>query len=283
MTTTDLHAHAVEVDTRIAAAFTGWVKARQQTAWQRDSVRSGAGQRQDYSRRSWNGTLDEAIDTLTDMGDDLAVHTSYRASEILAKLATLTEAQLAAEAAYVAAQDEYEGWSRFFLVVGGHIHSTMGCHTCYPTTEFGWLPALSGLTEADAVAVYGGVLCSICYPSAPVESTGGYSDGLTLAEQEARRSEKAAKADAKAAKLVPADDQFRGFEGTVTTVAAAKVALRDAAKATAGWGYLSRQENAPSVRAAARAALSNKGMTDDELDTIEARAVKAGAKEGWSH
>lgn len=75
--------------------------------------------------------------------------------------------------------DEYEaeharrGWARFFLVLGGHIHADMSCHTCYPTTQFGWLPALSGLTEADAVAEHGTILCSVCFPSAPVAWTVG--------------------------------------------------------------------------------------------------------------
>lgn len=68
---------------------------------------------------------------------------------------------------------KYTGWSRFFLVTGGHIHSSMSCSTCYPTTLFGWLPQLSGLTEADAVAAHGPLLCSVCYPSAPVEWTVG--------------------------------------------------------------------------------------------------------------
>jgi hypothetical protein len=65
------------------------------------------------------------------------------------------------------------GWSRFFLVQnnGGHIHSSMGCSTCYPTTRFGWLPNLSGQTEAEAVAAHGAILCTVCYPSAPVEYT----------------------------------------------------------------------------------------------------------------
>ncbi|HUX70755.1 MAG TPA: hypothetical protein VMV41_09620, partial [Cellulomonadaceae bacterium] len=67
-------------------------------------------------------------------------------------------------------------WSRFFLVTssaGGHIHSTRGCHTCRPTTTFGWLPQLSGKTEPDAVADQGAILCTDCYPSAPVEWTRG--------------------------------------------------------------------------------------------------------------
>lgn len=72
-------------------------------------------------------------------------------------------------------EEQYEGWSRFFLVQasGGHIHRDMSCSTCFPTTQYAWLPELSGLTEAEAVEEYGEILCSICYPSAPVEWTRG--------------------------------------------------------------------------------------------------------------
>jgi hypothetical protein len=62
-------------------------------------------------------------------------------------------------------------WSRFFLVTSsnGHIHSSMHCSTCTWTTTFGWHPQLSGLTESDAVNELGPILCSVCFPSAPVE------------------------------------------------------------------------------------------------------------------
>ena len=75
-------------------------------------------------------------------------------------------------------ETEYERtrWSRFFMVTssaGGHIHSDMSCSTCYPTTQYGWLPELSGLTERDAVDAEGPLLCSVCYPSAPTEWTIG--------------------------------------------------------------------------------------------------------------
>ncbi len=49
-------------------------------------------------------------------------------------------------------------WSRFFLVTGGHIHSSMYCSTCNrngKATAFSWLPDLSGLTEEEAVAAHG--------------------------------------------------------------------------------------------------------------------------------
>ena len=54
-----------------------------------------------------------------------------------------------------------------------HIHSSTSCHTLRPTTKIGWLPELSGLTESDAVDEWGEILCSHCFPSAPVAWTIG--------------------------------------------------------------------------------------------------------------
>ena len=69
----------------------------------------------------------------------------------------------------------YTGWARFFLVTSsaGHIHSSMHCSTCRPTTRYGWLPELSGKDADTAVSELGPTLCSICFPSAPVEWTTG--------------------------------------------------------------------------------------------------------------
>ena len=65
----------------------------------------------------------------------------------------------------------YEGWQRFFLVE--HIHGNQHCSSVRPTTKVGWLTSVSGLTEAEAVAEYGPRLCTICFPTAPVEWTRG--------------------------------------------------------------------------------------------------------------
>lgn len=69
----------------------------------------------------------------------------------------------------------YTGWSRFFLVTSsaGHVHSSTCCSTCRPTTRYGWLPQLSGQTEAQAVSELGPTLCTICFPSAPLDWTSG--------------------------------------------------------------------------------------------------------------
>ena len=70
------------------------------------------------------------------------------------------------------------GWSRFFLCLnaGGHIHAGLTgreCGSVRPSTRIGWLPELSGLTMTDAVKAHGTVLCSHCFPDAPVEWTVG--------------------------------------------------------------------------------------------------------------
>jgi len=65
----------------------------------------------------------------------------------------------------------YEGWQRFWLVE--HIHGDRHCSSFRPTTRLGWLPDISGLTEAEAVETYGPNLCTKCFPTAPVEWTLG--------------------------------------------------------------------------------------------------------------
>ena len=82
---------------------------------------------------------------------------------------------------YEKAFDDRGGWSRFFIVraSNGHIHSSMGCSTCNKNgrpTNFGWLPDLSGLNEKDAVDAHGAILCTVCFPSAPVEWTNHYEE-----------------------------------------------------------------------------------------------------------
>jgi len=107
----------------------------------------------------------------------------------LSKYETLRDkmAEIEVETDPLQAIYEQHRWSRFFLVTSsqGHVHSSMSCSTCFPTTEYGWLPNLSGLTEADAVAQEGSILCSVCFPSAPTEWTTGISKAQ--AEKEAAK------------------------------------------------------------------------------------------------
>jgi hypothetical protein len=90
--------------------------------------------------------------------------------------------------------------------------------------------------EADAVEQQGEILCSVCFPSAPVEWTNGTSnnDKAAKAERAALKAERLAKKTAKA--LVPEDIDgglvvFVGNERNrrerITTLAAAKTWLTD--------------------------------------------------------
>lgn len=83
--------------------------------------------------------------------------------------AIMVEARPLAEAARKFDAKHYTGWNRFFTVPDGHIHRSTSCHTLRATTRIGWTPNLSGRTEREAVEELGPTLCTVCFPSAPVE------------------------------------------------------------------------------------------------------------------
>jgi 8-oxo-dGTP pyrophosphatase MutT (NUDIX family)/GNAT superfamily N-acetyltransferase len=121
------------------------------------------------------------------------------------------------------------GWSRFFLVPDGHIHSSTACHSCRPTTPFSWLPNLSGKSEGEAVEQHGPHLCTHCFKSAPTEwkrdpaetraeekkrsgeyCAGGKASSYPDAEERARR--KATHPQGKV-KLEPGEAMYTGQRG----------------------------------------------------------------------
>ncbi|MET8757533.1 hypothetical protein [Lentzea sp. NPDC004782] len=97
------------------------------------------------------------------------------------------------------------GWTRAWLVLntGGHVHRTMACRTCFPSTQFAWLTQLSGHDETEIVEQAGKAACTECYPSAPVDVRNRPSR-IKTPEQLAREAEKAERAKAKAAKAITA-------------------------------------------------------------------------------
>lgn len=100
--------------------------------------------------------------------------TSKRAEQIAKAEAIEAEAAPLRDAAKALDAELYEGWQRFFLVQ--HIHSSPWCSSFRPTTRVAWLPNVSGLTEAEAVAEHGATLCTICFPSAPAHLTTPQAD-----------------------------------------------------------------------------------------------------------
>lgn len=77
--------------------------------------------------------------------------------------------------------NDYAGWARFFIVPGGHIHTSTQCRTCNHSwehpTQFEWLTDFSGGKLEDVVDQHGAVLCTVCFPEAPLDWT-NYFDRL---------------------------------------------------------------------------------------------------------
>ena len=114
------------------------------------------------------------------------------------------EAQEPFEAEYRLAR-----WNRAWLVLNnnGHVHSSRACGTCFATTQFGWLPQLSGADEAYIVEQAGEAACTVCYPSAPVASLNQPRRVFHKTEEEAQRAREeraAAKAEREAKKIAKA-------------------------------------------------------------------------------
>lgn len=183
----------VAIDTALAEAHVAKAKATHALLASRDTIHSMAGDRKRKAGRSWvwGISFDAALDTvLAKISDPREI--AWNVKSYQRAVDSYREAEVAlyeASVRIVALNERYTGWSRFFLVnnVGGHIHSSMGCSTCRPTTEFSWLPTLSGLTEAEAVAEHGAILCTVCFPSAPVEWTNGHE--VAAAEKKADKCE----------------------------------------------------------------------------------------------
>lgn len=154
--------------------------ARQDAA--QEHVRRLAGQRKGYGRgAAWSGSWDDAIAAVRVVADTDTTWRGHTAAEALDELDARDAAVTDARAALIPFNAEYQRrpWSRFFLVTsssGGHIHASTACSTTRLTTTFGWLPSVSGKSEADAVAEHGPLLCTVCFPSAPVEWTIGKTD-----------------------------------------------------------------------------------------------------------
>lgn len=205
-----------------------------------------------------------------------------RIDEANTKVATALATYQASITATLDHEDAYTGWSRFYLVTnsGGHIHRTMTCSTCFSTTEFAFLPEMSGRDDADVVEAEGEILCSVCYPDAPVAWTSGTSK-RTQADRDARAEAKADRDAKKAAKQLFADGSSITLDHErITTITAAKSRLTDAAE----WAaiYEARGEGGhhpcfpPAEVVAVAEALA--ARTDDTVEAVLAAAVKRAAK-----
>lgn len=99
-------------------------------------------------------------------------------------------------------QDLYTGWPRYFHVTNGngHIHTSMSCTSCFPTTTYVWRTDLSGLSPKEVVDREAYNACSVCMPIAPAEQRAARvyynreQREKKQAEKDAKKAEKHAKA-----------------------------------------------------------------------------------------
>jgi hypothetical protein len=191
LTGAELRKLAVETDTRLAELDQEYGKLEHRRGMLLAGAHRAAGDHQDYvsvgrNRRVLQWRLDDA-EVLGQLANALVGGgpvrlTSWEVPEVRELLHEVNAQDAAMEANRAEANllervhDEH-GWSRFFLVLNnnGHIHYDQSNYRCSrtPTTQHGWNPALSGATEEEAVAELGPLLCTVCFPSAPVEWTIG--------------------------------------------------------------------------------------------------------------
>jgi hypothetical protein len=153
-----------------------------------------------------------------------------RARASLRSLQDKVDALVAQAAPFRAEYTRRGGWTRAFLVFDGHIHRSVNCTTCYDTTRFGWLPAMSGLTEEEIVAAAGADACTVCYPLAPVETAGPrtvlhHTEQAAQAAREEREAKRQAAAAKKAANAI--EPAIRTEWDKIDTVYKAKMFLTD--------------------------------------------------------
>jgi hypothetical protein len=122
---------------------------------------------------------------------------------------------------------DQDPWTRAFLVLAsnGHVHSSMDCNTCFPTTRYNWLVQYSNDDEKVIVEDAGQDACTICYPSAPAEVLNRPSrivtaDKIAKAEAKAERdAKKAARIAKEKANAPTASGEFLTYkEGKWTRV-----------------------------------------------------------------
>lgn len=175
------------------------------------------------------------------------------------------------------------GWNRYFLVTnaGGHVHRGMDCSTCFSTTEYAWLPELSGCDEAVMIEEFGEKACTVCFPGAPANPSfhgPGRRDAAAKAERDAERAAKQAEKDAKAITDVDGSPLRSGY-GIIRTKVAARNELSQAVQSY-GWYGPTHPSNFLAEAKKLVAALDAAGV---ETRPVIERAIKKSAKEGAEH
>jgi hypothetical protein len=253
----------------------------------KDSIRRYAGQRCDWRTREWDGTFEDALNATPEPWNEAMLGQAKAAYQRnLATAAAIDEEIAELQACY---RDYY--WNRAFLVKAsnGHVHKSQGCSTCFPTTEFAWLPQLSGADEDEIVEAAGETACTVCYPSAPAEVLNRPTTIVTAdkiakeaakAEREAKRIEREAKRLAKAATksgepLIVPDDYWADKVDYIDTEYTARREW-NSAEDSKGWIAQSQPERAS--RYAERQRLIEEALAEKYGVSVEEMRAELQAK-----
>ena len=242
-----------EVDTRLAELYALEERARSQrdSAMQRLHREAGDMRARDpQGKTCWQLTDREALELAQTRSADPESpfrHGAGRAltewSAIVAELVVIREEQRELDAIYLARL-----WNRYFLVTNGngHVHREMTCRTCFPTTQYAWLPELSGCDEAEMITEFGEKACTVCFPDAPANPAFHAPGRRDREVIEARQAEKLVRQAVKDAKRLAADEVFRTTDGRnrIETVAACKELVRKPLHTTAELAHYRRMDPA---------------------------------------
>lgn len=177
--TVDPKAH----DEAEAALYAELERAQRRLASETDRAHRAVGDKHEYRgrRQVWKMRDTDAVARVRELA---AAHPeqhpyegsiNHRHPVLVARDLTAAQAKVDELHAAIDAMEEIylqAPWQRYFpcLNADGHIHASLrGCPTVRFDTAMGWTPGLSGHTVKEAVAELGPTLCSVCFPSAPVE------------------------------------------------------------------------------------------------------------------
>lgn len=185
-TTVYTKAQAKDHDAKLAEATKTLHDTAERVDKAANDIHYAAGDKARYVGRSrrWTMTFDDAVAAAqTVAGGDVEIlgptpgskeRAQRRAADALQAHESAMQDVIAARQVIEELEEVWRThgkWNRFFMVPGGHIHSSTACHSLRITTRISWLPQLSGESEAEAVALHGTVLCSKCFSSAQTEWT----------------------------------------------------------------------------------------------------------------
>ena len=167
----------LQIDTRLSDLYDQFATAARRKTWESESLHEAAGDKLTSSRwaktKVWAMTDDEAAEKVAAIATTDQTWRGSQAKGALTKYEDAAEQVdiILAEISALNAEYRRRPWTRAFLVQAsnGHVHSSMDCSTCYPTTQYAWMVSYAAKDESEIIEAAGEKACTICYPNAPVD------------------------------------------------------------------------------------------------------------------